>query len=216
MASQPWPDPMEGSVRFCAVHSSWPWRGWAEVTYSPRNVCITDALNILKARGVTRPGEELLQALRDGEIIAEGLVAWHNDRSSAGWRVLDRTWWHHVNSPLESNVVWFNRASTDPATPFRAEELEVPRAAIDRLWPEAAKNRRGAAREGAPQSRRSVGAKTRGVQEAIDHLWPNGIPPGLSPKERNNKIIDHIDHNGGSIPSTRTIERVLQTRTAHP
>jgi DNA modification methylase len=32
------------------------------------------------------------------------------------------------------------------------------------------------------------GAKTRGVERALDHFWPGNIPDGLSAKERNNTV----------------------------
>jgi hypothetical protein len=108
------------------------------VGYSSGNVSITEALNILKARGVTQPDEALLQVLREGEIIVTGLVGYGEPHLPAGRQSLHPTWWYHVNSPLDCNVVWFERVTTNPPTPFRAEQLELPRAAIDTLWPEAA------------------------------------------------------------------------------
>jgi hypothetical protein len=56
------------------------------------------------------------------------------------------------------------------------------------------------------------GAKTRGIVEAITQLWPNArIPPGLTPKERDNAIIGELKRVGSSIPSVRTIQRTLAT-----
>jgi hypothetical protein len=59
----------------------------------------------------------------------------------------------------------------------------------------------------------SGGAKARGITEAIKQLWPEcRIPKGLSAKERNNKIIDQLRHNGSSVPKNpeRAIQRVLK------
>jgi hypothetical protein len=60
----------------------------------------------------------------------------------------------------------------------------------------------------------SRGAKSRGISEAIDRLWPHGIPHGLSAKERDNAILAQMRCDGASIPSDpmRAIQRVLQKR----
>jgi hypothetical protein len=59
-----------------------------------------------------------------------------------------------------------------------------------------------------------AGAKARGIHEAVDDLWPNGIPKGFSAKERNNRIIKWLDAKGYSRPINpeRAIQRVLQVR----
>jgi hypothetical protein len=66
----------------------------------------------------------------------------------------------------------------------------------------------------APKSKSGLGAKAKGISEAISQLWPNEIPKGLSAKDRNNAIIDRMRQNGSSIPNSpeRAIQRVLQTR----
>jgi len=58
------------------------------------------------------------------------------------------------------------------------------------------------------------GAKTRGVTEAIDQLFPGGIPPGLSAKDRNRAIVEQLKRNRISVPKDpqRAIQRVLQKR----
>jgi hypothetical protein len=63
-----------------------------------------------------------------------------------------------------------------------------------------------------PQSRR--GAKSRGIAEAIDTLWPNDFPNGLSAKERNKAIINWLEQAGYSLPTNpeRAIQRVLKAR----
>jgi hypothetical protein len=61
-------------------------------------------------------------------------------------------------------------------------------------------------------SKSGLGAKARGIAEAISQLWPNQFPKGLSAKDRNNLIIDRMKQNGSSIPSERAIQRVLQKR----
>jgi len=56
------------------------------------------------------------------------------------------------------------------------------------------------------------GAKTRGVTEALNQLWPEGIPEGLTAKERNQQVFDRLKRNGSSIPKdiARAVQRVLQ------
>ena len=60
----------------------------------------------------------------------------------------------------------------------------------------------------------SRGAKTRGITQAIDELWPDGIPTGLAAKERNRAILARMVDKGSSIPKApeRAIQRVLKTR----
>ena len=79
---------------------------------------------------------------------------------------------------------------------FSADEVARPyRRAIDKEAHAGRKTKSG------------PGAKARGIAEAIDQLWPNQIPTGLSAKDRNNAIIDQMKQNGGSIP--RNPERAI-------
>ena len=56
------------------------------------------------------------------------------------------------------------------------------------------------------------GAKTRGVTEALNQLWPEGIPEGLTAKERNQQVLDQLKRNRSSIPKdiARAVQRALQ------
>jgi hypothetical protein len=58
------------------------------------------------------------------------------------------------------------------------------------------------------------GAKSRGIVEAIDTLWPNDIPKGLSAKARNKAIIEWLEQAGYSLPINpeRAIQRALKAR----
>lgn len=58
------------------------------------------------------------------------------------------------------------------------------------------------------------GAKTKGILEAINRLWPHGIPKGLSGKERNNAIRAQLEKSHASIPKdlSRAVQRALKTR----
>lgn len=62
-------------------------------------------------------------------------------------------------------------------------------------------------------SKSGRGAKARAIDEAINQLWPDEIPKGLSAKDRNRAILDQIRKNGGSIPADpeRAIQRALKT-----
>jgi hypothetical protein len=61
-----------------------------------------------------------------------------------------------------------------------------------------------------PRSAAYGGAKARGIEQAYNQLWPEGIPVGLSAKERNKAILERIEASGGSIPNSRTIQRTLK------
>ena len=67
---------------------------------------------------------------------------------------------------------------------------------------------------GAALSPKSRGAKTRGIEEALDQEYPNGIPIGLIAKHRNIAIEKRLQRNGSSIPIDlpRAIQRVLKAR----
>ena len=62
----------------------------------------------------------------------------------------------------------------------------------------------------------SGGALSRGIEEAIDQLWPDGIPKGLRAKDRNELIRKQVILNGGSVLSpdgfARAVQRVLKKR----
>jgi hypothetical protein len=60
----------------------------------------------------------------------------------------------------------------------------------------------------------TAGAKTIGILEAINQLWPHGIPNGLSAKQRNNAIRVQLEKSHGSIPQDlpRAVQRALRMR----
>lgn len=66
----------------------------------------------------------------------------------------------------------------------------------------------------APELKSGLGAKTRGIAEAINQLWPSGIPKGLSAKDRNNAVIEWLGASGHSLPTNpeRAIQRVLKAQ----
>jgi hypothetical protein len=58
------------------------------------------------------------------------------------------------------------------------------------------------------------GAKTRGVEQALDHFWPDKIPEGLGAKERNNIVREWLVAKRLSVPTdiARAVQRALKTR----
>src|SRR5262249_5299313 len=63
-----------------------------------------------------------------------------------------------------------------------------------------------------------AGAKSHAIKQAIKELWPEGIPAGLSAKDRNNKIVERLRENNLSVPANpeRAIQRVLrQLQSTH-
>jgi hypothetical protein len=67
-----------------------------------------------------------------------------------------------------------------------------------------------------PNSNSGGGSKSIGIEEAIDQLWPNGIPKSLSAKERNKAIISKMQENGSSLRTSpeRAIQRVLAKKAS--
>jgi hypothetical protein len=70
----------------------------------------------------------------------------------------------------------------------------------------------------APDSKSSFGAKSNGIMEALNQLWPDGIPKAVSAKERDRKILEWLREKNYSLPTSpaRTIQRVLRKRRSNP
>jgi hypothetical protein len=62
-----------------------------------------------------------------------------------------------------------------------------------------------------PKRESGAGAKSRAVIQAIEQLWPEGVPAGLSAKDRNKRILEWLRTNGLSVPLNpeRAIQRAL-------
>jgi hypothetical protein len=92
--------------------------------------------------------------------------------------------------------------------------IEVLQEDVFRLWQEG--KQPPGAQKTVPKRARPV---EEGVLEAIRALWPNGIPRGLKPKERDNEIHKWLKENGRSVGKdatssfSRAAQRVLK---AHP
>lgn len=55
-------------------------------------------------------------------------------------------------------------------------------------------------------------AKRSGILDALRHLWPGGLPAGMTVKERDNAIMAFLERKGVVAPSARTIRRALQDK----
>jgi hypothetical protein len=62
-----------------------------------------------------------------------------------------------------------------------------------------------------PKRKSGAGAKSRAVIQAIEQLWRGGIPPGLSAKDRNKRIVEWLREANLSVPANpeRAIQRAL-------
>ncbi|UPJ78588.1 hypothetical protein IVB16_27455 [Bradyrhizobium sp. 183] len=56
------------------------------------------------------------------------------------------------------------------------------------------------------------GNTARAVASAIDDLFPNGVPPGITSGDRNNQIFRWLEARGIRSPNRKTIERVIAER----
>jgi hypothetical protein len=114
------------------------------------------------------------------------------------WRVAHGSIWRNLCG--YRNVRVFR---DDVLRAFNADDVTAPsHHAIDKEANASAKAKSG------------PGAKARGIAEAINQLWSNKIPKGLSAKDRNKAITGRMELNGSSIPQNpeRAIQRVLKAR----
>lgn len=56
----------------------------------------------------------------------------------------------------------------------------------------------------------ATSAKRAGIHSAARELWPEGIPKGMTVKERDAAIMAYLERNGLAAPSSRTIRRALK------
>jgi hypothetical protein len=82
------------------------------------------------------------------------------------------------------------------------EIIEVWREDVFRLWPDVAD-----AQSLPPVPQKSskhpkpLGAKLAAIFLAIKTLWPDGVPVGLTTTDRNNRILDFLRADPGSLDS---------------
>jgi hypothetical protein len=159
-------------------------------------------------RLVVPPAEarDLLKwALQDGSVVAEG--------TQTG--PVPAHWFNAVElKPSVDGVKAFN--PTDPwaepdaiARPYddRARTLYILSAGLMKAFPETDTPQEP--EKAAQRHSRTMkgGAKARGIAEAARSLFPDGVPIGLSIKERDRQIVDWLWANDYSLPDPRTIRR---------
>ena len=87
----------------------------------------------------------------------------------------------------------------------------VRRDDVVRIWPvaPAAPPARGGKKEDYP---RSSDGPYSGIREAINDIWPGGIPPRhkLRAKNRDNQILEWLKANGYPTPSLSALPRAVQ------
>jgi hypothetical protein len=165
------------------------------------------------------PMDLLARDLLAGQFIENGFsrVLFMHPATPRGFRT--RKWFKKV---IDNNLdghhgrlylaqCWIPRRLFEPwrernrllASPSFEPVYEQPLARLKKPKSELAEYNRGGA-----------GAKTRAVNDAIDQLWPKGIPKGLSAKDRNKEIVKQIKHNKSSVPTdvARLVQRVLKAR----
>jgi hypothetical protein len=64
-----------------------------------------------------------------------------------------------------------------------------------------------------PKESRKATAGQASISEAIQALWPNGIPQGIQVQQRDDQIIDWQRRNNLTIVSPKSISRYLSRDT---
>jgi hypothetical protein len=102
----------------------------------------------------------------------------------------------------------------EPAYHCVIQDVLLPREQVVLQWPPGRHSPLPDDRPSGVASKAGAGAKTLGIEQAMQQLWPNGIPEGLTAKERNKAILDWLKSNGCSVPTSpeRAIQRVLKVR----
>ncbi len=102
----------------------------------------------------------------------------------------------------------------EPAYHRVIQDVLLPQEEVVRQWPSSSRSQLPDDRPTKVGSKGGPGAKTLGIEQAIRQLWPNGIPKGLSAKDRNEAILDWLKSNRCSVSTSpeRAIQRVLKAR----
>jgi hypothetical protein len=108
-----------------------------------------------------------------------------------------------------SRVMWRVRTGRldplSPAPPLSVDWIELFKDDVTKVLCSGER-----ANSKAQEKAAAAGAKTRGIQEAINQLWPGGIPEGLIAKDRNNAIRAQLGKNGSSVPRDQALARAVQ------
>jgi hypothetical protein len=197
--------------------------------YIPDWERLIDAVKRVMATGVTEAGAkfDLCRAISDRKIRVRFLVAKSDGPGLVGERIVNEVrLGSDAEVPLhlkpddfewrQSRPVkpWFEnrrRAIIEPQN-WHLDWIELFRADVTNVLCSSKRENHDGPARAASKSKSGAGAKARGIGEAINQLWPEGIPKGLSAKERNKAIIDWLSTHGYSQPTNpeRAIQRVLK------
>lgn len=212
-------------------------RGWKDLNlaYSPEWETLADALRRLVAAGSTGSGtkRELCDAIADG-VISVQLVLAEDARRGLPQILVSATELDLPACLLPGDIDWQQSRPVKPWLPTRRplsepitlyasrvahlldrtiETIKVRSSDVSRIFvPATLVGSRPA--QDSPSRKSGSGAKTLGVEKALNHLWPEGPPDGLSAKDRNNLVRNYMTENKLSIPTDlpKAIQRALRKR----
>jgi hypothetical protein len=123
--------------------------------------------------------------------------------SVGGRQTPSRALWRSAKIRAVGTVNFFGEVS-------RWYAFEVSRAQLLHVWP--AERKWPAERNPRDKAKPISDA----IRDAINDLWPKGVPHGLRPKERNNQIAEWLNRNGKSVPNSdpalaRAIQREMKS-----
>ena len=90
------------------------------MSFSPKIILISIAIEILQKSGIADPFREVLIALQEGQLIAEGKIRNHPDKMlPARWGQFDPIWWRdlaisdtsEVEVFLRNNLIYFRNST---------------------------------------------------------------------------------------------------------
>jgi hypothetical protein len=140
--------------------------------------------------------ERLKRALVGGRVIARGTFAASGtvlEIDSLQW-MRENMWIDVVNSDLCSGIY------------ARAEPVWT---GVSLIATSKGRIARPVRREGAHSAALPLSVEQSSVEQAIQALWPHGMPLGVPVKARNQMIINWQRQNGCAVVSDRTIQRYL-------
>lgn len=138
----------------------------------PLRLSFTETITFLERLGFEKPEDELLSALREGSIEAEGLVQQSRANSvrkpNPATRTIPRIWWYHIDASPKEDVVYFKETITEPPTPYRAEQISFLESDLKKHWSRSNKQ---------------------------------GRPPGYDWEDIKAEVFRLMDHHGNFDPS---------------
>lgn len=166
---------------------------------------------------VCRRFEALLELLRNGKIEAVGIPS----REGKPDRVPTSVWSRDSYYFSATNGEILKTKDPEPSDWFHkrlkrwsAVMLRRPQSPVFHVKPLATDGTAPTTAKYSPtKSGRRKTVTQASIEQAIKTLWPNGIPPGLPVKTRNQKIRDWQKTNDLAETSEKSIERYLKTNT---